>query len=61
MAERKSMFTIALFGTVLQKSFGRSTSDSTDLEKRRVLTFVEMSIRNVDTFFHEKLGLTIRY
>jgi len=62
MAERTSVFTIALFSTALQKGCGRSTIDRTDLENRRGLTAsVEMSIRNVDTFFHEKLGLTIRY
>jgi hypothetical protein len=62
MAERTSIITIALFGTALQKGCDCCTSYRTDLENRRVLTTsVEVSIRNVDTFFHEKLGLTIRY
>jgi hypothetical protein len=36
MAERTSMFTIALLGRALQKGCGRSTSDETDFENRRI-------------------------
>jgi len=47
-----------------RKGFGRSTSDKTNLETRRIKILVlstgkETSIRKRDTIVHEKFGVTI--
>jgi hypothetical protein len=64
MAERTSMFTIALFGTALQKRMWIQTCDKTDFVNRRfripgLTAAMGMSIGKVDNFIHGELGVTI--